>query len=64
MHLLHSAAKRTIVLFGIELLLHRWGPSEFVFDEEEQVFRDRKGKALLSQPHANGDKLFGRDEHA
>jgi hypothetical protein len=48
------------ILFGIELLLYRWGLSEFVFDEAEQVFRDRTGKAVLSRHHADRDKLFGR----
>jgi len=48
------------ILFGIELLLHRWSLSEFVFDEEGQVFRDRKGRTVLSRHHADRDKLFGR----
>jgi hypothetical protein len=26
--------RETEVLFGIELLLYRWGLSEFIFDEE------------------------------
>jgi hypothetical protein len=32
------------VLFGIELLLYRWGLSEFTFDEEQQVFCDQDGR--------------------
>ncbi len=35
--------RETEILFEIELLLHRWGVSDFIFDEEGQVFRDREG---------------------
>jgi hypothetical protein len=52
--------RETEILFAIELLLHRWGLSEFVFDEEGQVFRDREGKAVLSRHHADHGKLLGR----
>ena len=47
------------ILFGIELLLYRWGLSEFVFDEEAQVFRDRDGRVVLSRHHADRERLFG-----
>lgn len=33
----------TEILFGIELLLYRWGLSEFVFDDERQVFCKQDG---------------------
>lgn len=48
------------ILFGIELLLHRWGLSDFVLDEGEQVFRDRDGTAVLSRLHADRGRLLGR----
>jgi hypothetical protein len=51
--------KETEVLFGIELLLYRWGLSEFIFDEERQVFCDQDGSAVLSRCHADRDRLFG-----
>jgi hypothetical protein len=51
--------KETEVLFGIELLLYRWGLSEFVFDEERQVFCDQDGRAVLGRHYANRARLFG-----
>ncbi len=51
--------KETEVLFGIELLLYRWGLSEFIFDEEQQVFHDQDGSAVVSRYHADREKLFG-----
>jgi hypothetical protein len=51
--------KETEVLFGIELLLCRWGLSEFIFDEERQVFCDQDGSAVLSRHYADRDRLFG-----
>lgn len=51
--------RETEVLFGIELLLYRWGLSEFAFDEEEEVFRNREGKVVLSRRHADRDRLLG-----
>jgi hypothetical protein len=51
--------KETEVLFGIELLLYRWGLSEFIFDEERQVFCDKNGKVVLSRHHADRERLFG-----
>lgn len=51
--------RETEVLFGIELLLYRWGLSEFIFDEECQVFCDQDGRAVLSRHHADRDRLFG-----
>jgi hypothetical protein len=47
------------ILFEIELLLYRWDLSEFVFDEERQVFCDQDGRAVLSRRHAVRDRLFG-----
>ena len=47
------------ILFEIELLLYRWDLSEFVFDEEQQVFCDQDGRAVLSRHHATRDRLFG-----
>ena len=52
--------RETEVLFGIELLLYRWGLSEFAFDEEGELFRDREGKVVLSRHHADRDRLLGR----
>jgi hypothetical protein len=49
--------RETEILFEIELLLHRWGVSDFIFDEEGQVFRDREGKTVLSRYHANRERL-------
>jgi hypothetical protein len=49
----------TEILFGIELLLYRWGRSEFVFDDERQVFFDQDGSAILSRHHANRARLIG-----
>lgn len=51
--------KETEVLFGIELLLYRWGLSEFNFDEERQVFCDKNSKVVLSRHHADRERLFG-----
>jgi hypothetical protein len=51
--------KETEILFGIELLLYRWGLSEFTFDEEQQVFCDQDGRVVLSRHHADRDTLFG-----
>ena len=51
--------KETEVLFGIELLLYRWGLSEFNFDEERQVFCDKNSKVVLSRYHADRERLFG-----
>ncbi len=51
--------KETEVLFGIELLLYRWGLSEFNFDEERQVFCDKNSKVVLSRHHADRKRLFG-----
>jgi len=51
--------RETEVLFRIELLLYRWGLSEFAFDGEEQVFHDRERRAVLSRHHADRDRLFG-----
>jgi hypothetical protein len=51
--------KETEVLFGIELLLYRWGLSEFIFDEERQVSRDQDGSTILSRYHADRERLFG-----
>lgn len=52
--------RETEILFGIELLLHRWGLSDFVLDEREQVFRDRDGRAVLSHLHADRGRFLGR----
>lgn len=53
------------ILFGIELLLYRWGLSHYVLDEREQVFRDREGRAVLSRLHADRRRLLGsRSDHA
>ena len=41
--------------FEIELLLHRWGVSDFIYDEEGQVFRNREGRTVLSRHHADRD---------
>jgi len=51
--------RETEILFGIELLLHRWGLSDFNLDEREQVFRDRDGRAVLSRLHADRGRLLG-----
>jgi hypothetical protein len=51
--------KETEILFGIELLLYRWGLSEFTFDEEQQVFCDQDGNVVLSRRHADRYRLFG-----
>jgi hypothetical protein len=56
--------RETEILFGIELLLYRWGLSEFAFDEGEHDFQDREGKVVLSRHHADRDRLFGPDGHA
>ena len=50
--------RETQILFEIELLLHRWGLSKFVFDEEREVFRDRDGTTVLSRHYANQDMLY------
>ena len=52
----------TEILFGIELLLHRWGLSEFVFDDKRQVFCNQDGIVILSRHHADRDRLFGVQE--
>jgi hypothetical protein len=52
--------RETEILFGIELLLHRWGLSDFVLDEGEQVFRDEDGRVVLSRLHADRGRLLGR----
>lgn len=52
--------RETEILFGIELLLHRWGLSDFVLDEREQVFCDREGREVLSRLHADRGRIFGR----
>jgi hypothetical protein len=52
--------RETEILFGIEVLLHRWGLSDFVLDESEQVFRDRDGRAVLSRLHADRGRLLER----
>ena len=53
----------TEILFGIELLLHRWGLSEFVYDDERQVFCNQEdGSVILSRYHADRDRLFGVQE--
>jgi hypothetical protein len=49
----------TEILFGIELLLHRWGLSEFVFDDERQVFCNQDGRVVLSRHRADRERLFG-----
>ena len=49
----------TEILFGMELLLYRWGLSEFNFDEEAQIFRDRDGRAVLSRHRADRKRHFG-----
>ena len=49
----------TEILFGIELLLYRWGLSEFVFDDERQFFCNQDGSVVLSRHHADRDRLFG-----
>ena len=46
------------ILFGIELLLYRWRLSEFIFDEERQVFHDQDGFAVLSPYYADRESLF------
>lgn len=51
--------KETEILFGIELLLYRWGLSEFIFDEERQVFCDENGSAVLSRHQADRERLLG-----
>jgi len=51
--------RETEILFGIELLLYRWGLSEFNFDEEAQIFRDRDGRAVLSRHRADRKRHFG-----
>jgi hypothetical protein len=48
--------KETEILFGIELLLYRWGLSEFSFDEERQVFCDEIGRAVLSRHQADRER--------
>ena len=52
--------RETEILFGIQLLLYRWGLSEVAFDEEGEVFRDREGKVILSRHYADRDRLSGR----
>jgi hypothetical protein len=56
--------RETEILFRMELLLHRWGLSEFVFDDKEQVFRDRDGMIVLGHHYANRGKILGADSHA
>jgi hypothetical protein len=51
--------KELEVLFGIEMLLYRWGLSEFILDEERQVFCDQDGRAVLSRYDADRNRLFG-----
>ena len=51
--------KETEILFEIELLLHRWRISDFIYDEEGQVFRDREGRMVLGRHHADRHRLFG-----
>jgi hypothetical protein len=51
--------RETEILFGIELLLYRWELSEFILDEEAQIFRDRDGRAVLSRHCADRKRLFG-----
>lgn len=51
--------KETEVLFGIELLLYRWGLSEFIFDVERQVFHDQDGRTVISRYHAERERLLG-----
>jgi hypothetical protein len=50
--------KETEILFEIELLFHRWGVSDFILDEEGQVFRNRERRTVLSRHHANRDRLL------
>jgi hypothetical protein len=45
--------------FEIELLLHRWGVSDFIYDEEGQVFRDREGRTVLTRHYAERDRTVG-----
>jgi len=40
--------KETEILLRIELLLYRWGLSEFIFDEGRQVFCDENAVAQYS----------------
>jgi hypothetical protein len=54
--------RETEILFEIELLLHRWGVSDLIFDEEGQVFRDRDGRTVLGRHHANRDRLVSREQ--
>jgi hypothetical protein len=54
--------RETEILFEIELLLHRWGVSDFIYDEEGQLFHDREGKTVLSRDHADRDRLVSGEE--
>ena len=46
-------------VLGIEMLLYRWGLSEFILDEERQVCCDQDGRAVLSCYLADRNRLFG-----
>ncbi len=54
--------RETEILFEIELLLHRWGISDFIYDEEGRVFRDREGRTVLSRHHADRDRLVSGEQ--
>ena len=54
--------RETEILFEIELLLHRWGVSDFIYDEEGQVFRDREGRSVLGRHHTDRDRTVSGEQ--
>ena len=51
-------------LYRFEMMLHKMGFSDFVYDEEEDLFRFRDGRFAFSRHHADTKLLVERDHCA
>ena len=51
-------------LYRFEMMLHKMGFSDFVYDEEEDLFRFRDGRFAYSRHHAATKLLLERDHRA
>ena len=51
-------------LYNLEMMLRKMGISDFVYDEEEDLFRFRDGRFAFSRRHADTKLLLERNHCA
>ena len=66
----HEPSKRlrqrreAAALYSFEMMLREMGHSDFVYDEEEDLFRFRDGRFAFSRHHLDTKLLLERDHRA